>query len=194
MGREAFRRPVPFYRRAFLKAAMNDNGSESDKTNPIFVSFIRNTSRDRDGVPSGRKLGYEKYLDEISRSHYVTSPNGDRPDCHRHYEALGLGAIPITQMDPSVYTHLKDQEGIIYNNTNWNLKDLEKTLPFPAPEVNRNVIFEEYWMEYVEQAVGRRLWWWDVVGKKRSKIADLASLPQLDTSACLLDADQCNFH
>jgi hypothetical protein len=39
----------------------------------------------------------------LSLSKYVLSPEGDRPDCYRHYECIGLGAIPISNIDQFLY-------------------------------------------------------------------------------------------
>ena len=103
------------------------------------------------------------------------------------YEAIGLGTIPITQLDPRYYSHL-EEGNIVYSNNDWNLTHLEETLPtveeddeeelqpsisLSAAAVsgkiptkgekkpNHNMIFEEYWMEYVEQQTARPLRWWD---------------------------------
>eukprot|EP00957_Ditylum_brightwellii_P211824 15366643-Ditylum_brightwellii.AAC.1 len=157
MGSRPFQHPIPYYREIFLKT-MNDTEEMTMKK----ISCL---------------LDIYLALTRIARSRYVISPNGDHPDCHRHYEALGLGAIPITQLDPYLYSHLKEGP-IIYGNDNWNLTELTSTLTLPAPKVNRNIIFEEYWMEYVERVVGRPLWWWDVVDAKRSKLAEFAASNQ----------------
>jgi hypothetical protein len=106
----------------------------------------------------------------MHESSYVVSPNGDRPDCYRHYEAIGLGAMPITQMNPKYYRHLAGN--VIFNNTNWNLTELEVTLP-RKPKVNRRLVFEEYWMEYMERIVGRPLRWWDSTNQIRCSLADI---------------------
>ena len=87
---------------------------------------------------------------------YILSPNGDRPECHRHYEAIGLGTAPITQLDPILFRHLGSS--VIYNNSNWNLTLLEEELG-PNIEVNRNLIREDYWMTWVDNVVGKRLNW-----------------------------------
>ena len=163
-----FQNPAPYYRQVFLNTI---NYTEADKTNTVFVGQLSKTTEGRAGIPSGPRLPYKKYLEEISRSSYVLSPDGDHPDCNRHYESLGLGAIPITQLDSYLYSHLKEGR-VIYNNSNWNVAALEATLPFPAPKVNRNMVFEEYWMEHIEGIVGRRLWWWDGVENKRLKLVD----------------------
>ena len=62
---------------------------------------------------------------ETLREHrYVISPNGDRPECFRHYEALGLGTIPITELDPVLYRHLAAGP-VIFSESSWNVTQLE---------------------------------------------------------------------
>jgi hypothetical protein len=65
-----------------------------------------------------------------------------------------MGAMPITQLDASAHFHLAGNA--IFNNSIWNLTILEMTLP-QNPQVNQRLIFEKYWMEYVERIVGRPL-------------------------------------
>ena len=173
MGKAAYRNPVPFFRQVFLET-WNGNHNETEfqqkKTNNIFVGYIANTSHQRSNIPSGRKLDYVDYLRDISRSKYVISPDGDHPDCHRHYESIGLGAIPITQLDPYFYSHLREGH-IIYKNSIWNLTELNSSLPMMQPRcVNRNMIFEEYWMEYI----GRPLRWWDVNQNAKATLNQLS--------------------
>jgi hypothetical protein len=52
---------------------------------------------------------------------------------------------------------------VIFNNTNWNLTSLELDLARENQTVvvNRNMILEEYWIEFVDWTVGRSLRWWD---------------------------------
>jgi len=174
LGKAAYRNPVPHFRQVFLESL---NNTEANKTNPIFLGYLRQTSPKRAQVPSGPNLDYVPYLRAISKSSYVISPDGDHPDCHRHYEAIGLGAIPITQMDSFLYSHLEESH-VIYNNSNWNLTSLVNSeLIFPAPKVNQNMIFEEYWMEYSERITGRPLRWYDHLKGEISLMKDLAFLP-----------------
>jgi hypothetical protein len=35
------------------------------------------------------------YYESIKRHHFIISPPGAGPDCHRHWEALYLGSVPI---------------------------------------------------------------------------------------------------
>jgi hypothetical protein len=170
-GRLDSRNPLPYFRQAFLETWNNGNHNnetefQDKKTNNIFVGYIATTTNPlgRSNIPSGPKLNYVDHLREILQSKYVLSPDGNHPDCHRHYESIGLGAIPITQLDPYFYSHLREGP-IIYNNTIWNLTELNSSLAMMQPRrlsVNRNMVFEEYWIEYVERIVGRPLRWWDV--------------------------------
>ena len=92
-----------------------------------------------------------------------------KPECYRHYEAIGLGTVPITEMNPIFAWHLKGS--VIYNNTNWEIDYLQDTLPKYKISANRNMIFEEYWIEYMEKEVKRGpLIWWDRHAHRRSPL------------------------
>jgi hypothetical protein len=97
---------------------------------------------------------------------------------------VALGAIPITHLDFRRYQHWRAGPAI-FNNTRWaNLTGAEALVeilkeqqnqqllgdnddigggeaPLTYLKVNRNMIFEEYWMEYIEKEAGRSLHWWD---------------------------------
>lgn len=94
MGKAGYRNPVPSYRKAFLKAYYNTQ----NKTRLLFLSPIRATNSIRSDMlqnplykAEGNNLfEYSIYLREIARSMFILSPDGDHPDCHRHYESIGL--------------------------------------------------------------------------------------------------------
>jgi len=48
------------------------------------------------GINSGPNLNYSEFLNNIAMSQFVISTTGDREDCYRHYECIGLNAIPIS--------------------------------------------------------------------------------------------------
>lgn len=83
----------------------------------------------------------------MHKSQYALSPDGDRPECHRHYEAIDMGTMAIISLDPYLHRHLKGN--VVFGEKRWNVTELEARLPHD-PVVNRRLIFEEYWMEYVE--------------------------------------------
>jgi len=45
-------------------------------------------------------LSGEEYFKEIGRYKFTASPEGNGIDCHRHYEALLAGSIPIIEKNP----------------------------------------------------------------------------------------------
>ena len=94
----------------------------------------------------------------MAKSKYILSPNGDRPECYRHYEAIGLGTMPITELDPMLFHHF--EQNVIYNTSDWNVTMLETRLN-PEPVVNRNLIREAYWMEWANEQAGLSLNWND---------------------------------
>ena len=129
------------YKKAFLKHL------HPNRTQLLYLrKKKKKTSEGRSNVPSGKKVSQSDFFDGLARSRFVLSPNGMKPECYRHYEAIGLGTIPVTELNPNFSWHLKGS--IIYNNTNWEMNYLEETLPkYDYLTVNRNMIFEEYWME-----------------------------------------------
>ncbi|KAL7554215.1 hypothetical protein ACHAWF_017630 [Thalassiosira exigua] len=98
---------------------------------------------------------------QVAASRYLISPDGDRPECYRHYEAIGLGTVPITEMDPILFRHLAPAP-VIFNTTNWNLKALEAKLD-PNPVVDRNLISRGIGWNgatawWARNSIGRRKW------------------------------------
>jgi hypothetical protein len=148
------------------------------------TGFSRTTNPQRLNIPRGPTVDIKNYLSEMHRSKYIFSPDGDRPECYRHYEAIGMGTMPITQLDASTHSHLEGNA--IFNNSEWNLTVLEATLP-QNPQVNQRLIFEEYWMEYVERIVGRPLRWWDPSRDVRSSLAEITDIvAKIDTENATL--------
>ena len=148
---------LPHYKKIFFGSIQDK--SLLDKTNFIFAGPLGNNGGgERSCLPqSTERIPPTQYFLEMAKSKYVVSPNGDRPDCYRHYEAIGLGAVPITQLDPVAYAHF-GVGSVIYNNKQWDLALLEKELD-PWPIVNRNMIREDYWMDWVDAVVVSRLNW-----------------------------------
>lgn len=77
-----------------------------NKINMIFTSFSANTN-ELERLPlidaikrsrhkfSGSGLTMTQYLQELSSSRFVLSPKGNGLDCHRTWESIYLGAIPV---------------------------------------------------------------------------------------------------
>lgn len=71
----------------------------------IYVNFDVNTNRiernyclselNKKGLEMSNKLPFKEYLQEVSKSYFVVSPNGNGVDCHKTWESLYLKTIPI---------------------------------------------------------------------------------------------------
>jgi hypothetical protein len=165
--------PLAAYRAAFVRHWLND----ARKTRTVFIGYTNpNTNPLRQYRAAHRtpppRLNLTDYYDALARHRYVQSPNGDRPECYRHYEAIGLGTIPLTQLHPLYYAHLAPAP-VIYNLTNhghWNTSTAStQTLVQPQSlrratlqathATNRRMVTEEYWMDYVERLVAMPVRW-----------------------------------
>lgn len=86
--------------------------------NLMYINFMQNTNR-RNSLYEmfrGRKwvteeggrghVSLSRFYEQISAHPYVLSPPGSGPDCHRHWEAMLLGSIPIVKR--SLFTPLLD--------------------------------------------------------------------------------------
>jgi hypothetical protein len=78
----------------------------------IYVNFDVNTNRrernyclneiNKNGLEMGNKLPFKEYLEEVAKSYFVVSPNGNGVDCHKTWESLYLGAIPIVTKSTNI--------------------------------------------------------------------------------------------
>jgi hypothetical protein len=60
-------------------------------------------------IPEGR-ISRKEFLFRMSRAHLAWSPSGFGWDCHRHYEAPMVGAVPVIDR-PTILRHAPLQDG-----------------------------------------------------------------------------------
>ena len=65
------------------------------KTNPQRGKIMKNLLQK--GFHKNNKLPWEDYIKDLSTHKFCISPNGNGVDCHRTWEALYLGVIPIVE-------------------------------------------------------------------------------------------------
>lgn len=149
------------YTNVFFES-LSDNSTVAstvqNKSDFIFAGPISKTQQGRSGIPQTKgRLPPPEFFKRIANSRYILSPNGDRPECYRHYEAIGLGTMPITELDPILFRHFGSN--VIYNTSDWNLTAIEAKSLDRRPHVNRNLIRESYWMEWANSEAGVGLNW-----------------------------------
>ena len=60
---------------------------------PLLTEHVRNASY----------MKPTQYYERIARARFLVSPRGDRQDTYRHWEAIGLGARPIANINRTLY-------------------------------------------------------------------------------------------
>jgi len=129
------------YKRVYFKNLYDNNNTNTNSTTVagtatavthdkkkrktlVYAGPLGKTNPARGSIPqSKQRLHPEAYFTKMAESQYILSPNGDRPDCHRHYEALGLGTIPITELDPVLFRHLAGGP-VVFGNEDWRMRSL----------------------------------------------------------------------
>ena len=95
------------------------------------------------------KINFNQYCDDILTSKYVLSPIGNGLDCHRTWESLYLGAIPIIETNEYYKTIYSDMPVLLIDN----YKSL--TTEFLEDEYNKilkkekNKLNQQYWINQI---------------------------------------------
>ena len=87
----------------------------SVKTNEPVRSDCLNTFHNKEWVTEEYDVDFPTFCEKISRSKYVLSPEGAGMDCHRIYESLFLGAIPLLRTS-KLDTFYKKLPVLIFNS------------------------------------------------------------------------------
>lgn len=92
-----------------------------------------------------RKLPYNEYLDIILKSKFTISTSGDRDDCYRHYECIGLNSVPITNINyieifgnNMIYSNLDNITKIINEN---KIIGYNETKNY----IDKDILLIDYW-------------------------------------------------
>lgn len=104
------------------------------------------------GTNSGPRLKYDEYLKIILSSEFLISTAGDRDDCYRHYEAIGLETIPISNINKNYYDifgesmYITDEENV-YKIAKSKKCDKKYLKP------NKNIIYLDYWKKKIDDRI-----------------------------------------
>jgi len=94
-----------------------------------------------------------EFYQKLSETKYIMSPIGDRNDCYRHTEAIGLNVIPISNVSPQYMQFF--QSNMYYANIDEMLKILEsnKLLKNFNGYANRDFICLNYHRDIIETKI-----------------------------------------
>lgn len=95
-----------------LNKQFNSSTDWVDKENKVYIPFhttansigrerlINEISKNDFCVVEKNKLDFDDYLTELNKYKYVLSLRGNGWDCHRHYESLLVGSVPVLENGP----------------------------------------------------------------------------------------------
>jgi hypothetical protein len=77
-------------------------------TCPTERGFVAQLFKDKPFCISSSRKPYPEYLKDLAETKFILCPRGNGLDCHRTWESLYLGSIPIvrTSASDALYTHL----------------------------------------------------------------------------------------
>lgn len=100
---------------------------------------------------SSERLSYNLYLSKILSSKFLISTGGDREDCYRHYEAIGLNTIPISNIG-YLYKRIFDKN-MIYLTDSELVESVNKKSGFNFKGPNRDLITCSYWKDWINKKI-----------------------------------------
>ena len=86
-------------------------------------------------------------------SEFVISTTGDREDCYRHYECIGLNAMPVSNINRDLFQDIFG-ENMIYSNA-IEMTDMINNgiVNYKYQSPNKDVLTIEYWKRKIEDRV-----------------------------------------
>jgi hypothetical protein len=95
-------------------------------------------------------IRYTQYLDKIAESKFVISLSGDRDDCYRHYECIGLQSIPISDVH---YNEIFEKNMITFD-LDHIIKTINGEIEIDYYEVDRDILTITYWKNKINKNKG----------------------------------------
>jgi hypothetical protein len=134
----------------------------NERINKIYINFSKNNDRfgqrksALDEIPKDLMANYTDFIkrtknwQNITEYSFVLSPFGVGMDCHRTWETLCLGAIPILKA-PYFKKMFEDLPVLIVNEWSEITEDLLKNtiLNFTSKTFNYNKLTLEYWIKQI---------------------------------------------
>ena len=125
---------------------------EGKSNNLIHLPLNYSTNPCRLKLPIIPRISSTQFWIEIAQGKFLLSPIGDRDDCYRNYEAIGLGTIPVSNVSKfhkNIFT-----TNMVYNNIDEMANMLnDDNLDLVYKEPNKDLICYEYWKDIVHKKI-----------------------------------------
>ena len=122
------------------------------KENEITHMHLSETNECRNLLPKGEKFSEIDFYENMCKAKFMISPIGDRDDCYRHYECIGLKTIPMS----NVGDYYKD----IFTNSMYycDIDTMNEALTtnkvdFEYTEPNQNILSFDYHKDLVYRRI-----------------------------------------
>lgn len=127
-------------------------------TYPKGRTKVYNLFKKRSWCKKALNISQEQYLIDLSNSKFVLSPRGNGLDCHRTWEALLMGAIPIVEtssLDP-LYV---DMPVVIVKDFEEVTKGFleEKFNQMQNQSYNCEKVFVQYWFDFIRMQISKKM-------------------------------------
>lgn len=160
----------------------------------VTCSFLPHTDRHRRPVPPNRNsflkilaengidnthLSSREYFYSLPQYKFAISPEGNGIDCHRHYEALIAGTIPIVEDSPRIRQKYHNMP-ILYTKDYTEITEqyLEKKYEEMIDlEYDFTALFKSSWPKTVQQCIINSSNYWIAKNIKRTYYQSLAMPP-----------------
>jgi hypothetical protein len=132
-----------------------ENYKNNNKNKLLYLNFNINTNKNRSnimemllkkGFTKNENKQWDEYIKELSEYKFAISPNGNGIDCHRTWECLYLGVIPIVE-NTNTMKHFSDLPILFVDNYDIISTDyLEKKFEeFKNKTFNYDKLNIDYW-------------------------------------------------
>ena len=136
------------------------NYNKKNKNKLLYLNFSLQTNPKRSeimnsllkkGFTKNNNLSWNEYVQDLSEHKFSISPKGNGIDCHRHWESLYLGVIPIIEKSTHM-SFFNDLPILFVDNYDIITNDYlnKKYEEFKLKKFNLNKLDLNYWNEKIK--------------------------------------------
>jgi hypothetical protein len=141
----------------YWQLALNLTEDDIQKRHGLYLGHLAVSDPSRESLSGGKRIPFSAYLKEMSQHKYILSPRGVKPDCYRNWEAIGLGVVPVTNINSTLhsFTHgaILDANMTEFNATRYPECGLSNCSHTP---IVRDQILLPYWLDHFQCLVQSR--------------------------------------
>jgi hypothetical protein len=105
------------------------------------------------GKNSGCRMDRVDFLRNILNYNFVISTSGDRDDCYRHYECIGLNSIPISDINRDKYSEIFGEDMIYSNGEDMINMIKNNNVHHNYKKPNRDILLISYWKNKIDEKI-----------------------------------------